>query len=76
VFSSYVLLQKRKILKNIFKKIAKKRKRKEKKRVAHKQKRQCSVHLCDYFAPSLFLAAPRYLYFLSCALIQLFYYIF
>jgi hypothetical protein len=30
------------------KKIAKKR------RVAHNQKHQCSVHLCDYFAPSLF----------------------
>jgi hypothetical protein len=52
------------------------KKEKKKKRVAHKQKRQCSVHLCDYFAPSLFLAAPRYLYLISCALVQLFYYIF
>jgi len=68
---------KREKYKKIFeKKIAKKEEKKEKKRVAHKQKRQCSVHLCDYFAPSLFLAAPRYLYLLSCALVQLFYYIF
>jgi hypothetical protein len=50
--------------------------KKEKKRVAHKEKRQCSVQVCDYFAPSLFLAAPRYLYLISCALVQLFYYIF
>jgi hypothetical protein len=52
VFSSYVLLQN---IKNYFKKICKQKKReRKKKRVAHKQKRQCSVHLCDYFTPSLF----------------------
>jgi hypothetical protein len=41
---------KEKNIKKIFEKIARKRE----KRVAHKQKHQCSVHLYDYFAPSLF----------------------
>jgi hypothetical protein len=76
VFFFLCAAAKYKNIKIIFEKNPKKRKEKEKKRVAHKQKRQCFVHLCDYFALSLFLAAPRYLYLLSCALVQLFYYIF
>ena len=54
VFSSYVQPQNRKY-KKIFEKKSQKKREKKKKRVAHKQKRQCSVHLCDYFAPSLHL---------------------
>jgi hypothetical protein len=42
---------KREKYKKIFEK---KSQKKRKKRVAHNQKRQCSVYLCDYFAPSLF----------------------
>jgi hypothetical protein len=45
---------KREKYKKIFEKNHKKRERK-KKRVAHKQKYQCSVHLCDYFAQACFL---------------------
>jgi hypothetical protein len=46
---------KEKNIKNIFEKTKNhKNHKKEKKRVAHKQQCQCFVHLCDYFAPSLF----------------------
>jgi hypothetical protein len=51
IYKTY-LKKNRKIKQRLEQKSGKKRKRE--KRVAHKQKRHCSVHLCDYFALNLF----------------------